>query len=420
MVLRQLVALTAVIAVGRGIFYAVSALFLTRVVGLSLVEVGVGLTLAGAAGVVAALAGGAAADRFGAVRTLTLTVALQAMALVFYPWVPGFATFVLAAGVLSAAFQASSSARGAIVATAFAGAGRVVARARMRVATNLGISVGAVLGGAAIWLDTTASYRGVLMLAAVLYLAASLLVRRLSGALAEVTEERHTNRSQLDTDRMTQALDRWAPYRDRRYLVLVALSGVSFLQMGVFEVGVPLWIAGETEAPAWLYAALLLANTAMVVGLQVRLSRSSETVAGAGRASLQGGVLMAIACLAYAVAGTPGAVAAVCLLTVAMVLHTLAEILFSAGTWALGYELADESRPGAYQGLMTFGNATGTMIAPLVVTTALGHGYGGWSVLAVVFGVTGLGLAVLAARAARGASSPDDTGGHLTASSSRM
>lgn len=412
------------IAVGRGIFYTVSALFLTRVVDLSLGEVGVGLTLAGAAGVVAALAGGAAADRFGAVRTLTVTVALQGAVLAVYPWVPGFVTFVLTAGVLSAAFQASSAARGAIVAVAFAGAGRVVARARMRVATNLGISFGAVLGGAAIWLDTTASYRGVLMLAAVLYVGASTLVRRLSGALAEAAEQRHTNRSSSDTDRMTQPLDRWAPYRDRQYLVLVALSGVSFLQMGVFEVGVPLWIAGSTEAPAWLYAALLLLNTALVVGLQVRLSRSSETVAGAGRASLQGGLLMAVACVAYAVAGTPGAVAAVCLLTLAAVLHTLAEILFSAGTWALGYELADESRPGAYQGLMTFGNATGTMIAPLVVTTALGHGYGGWSVLAAVFGLTGLGLAVLAFRAARAvqatAPSPEAEGGHLTTSSSRI
>lgn len=392
MVLRQLVALTTVIAVGRGIFYTVSALFLTRVVDLSLGEVGIGLTLAGAAGVVAALVGGAAADRFGSVRTLTLTVALQGAVLAVYPWVPDFATFVLAAGVLSAAFQASSAARGAIVAVAFA--------------------------GAAIWLDTAASYRGVLMLAAVLYVGASALVRRLSGALAEAAEERHTNRSSLVPDRMTQPLDRWAPYRDRQYLVLVALSGVSFLQMGVFEVGVPLWIAGETEAPAWLYAALLLLNTALVIGLQVRLSRSSESVSGAGRASLRGGVLMAAACVAYAVAGTPGAVAAVCLLTVAAVLHTLAEILFSAGTWALGYELADEARPGAYQGLMTFGNATGTMLAPLVVTTALGYGYGGWTTLAAVFGATGLGLFVLAARAA--ARSPEDVGGHLTASSSRM
>lgn len=288
----------------------------------------------------------------------------------------------------------------------------------MRVATNLGISFGAVLGGAAIWLDTAASYRGVLMLAAVLYVGASALVRRLSGALAEAAEERHTDRSSLVPDRMTQPLDRWAPYRDRQYLVLVALSGVSFLQMGVFEVGVPLWIAGETEAPAWLYAALLLLNTALVIGLQVRLSRSSESVSGAGRASLRGGVLMAAACIAYAVAGTPGAVAAVCLLTVAAVLHTLAEILFSAGTWALGYELADEARPGAYQGLMTFGNATGTMLAPLVVTTALGYGYGGWTTLAAVFGATGLGLLVLAARAA--ARSREDVGGHLTASSSRM
>lgn len=418
MVLRQLVALTAVIAVGRGIFYTVSALFLTQVVDLSLGEVGVGLTLAGAAGVVAALAGGAAADRFGSVRTLTITVALQGLVLAVYPWVPDFMTFVLAAGILSAAFQASSAARGAIVAVAFPGAGRVVARARMRVATNLGISLGAVLGGAAIWLDTTASYRGVLMLAAVLYVAASMLVRRLSGALAEAAEERHTNRSPEAPEGMTQSADRWAPYRDRQYLVLVALSGVSFLQMGVFEVGVPLWIAGETEAPAWLYAALLLLNTALVIGLQVRLSRSSETVAGAGRASLRGGVLMAAACLAYAVAGTPGAVAAVCLLTLAAVLHTLAEILFSAGTWALGYELADEARPGAYQGLMTFGNATGTMIAPLVVTTALGYGYGGWTTLAAVFGATGLGLFVLALRAA--ARIPEDVGGHFTTASSKM
>jgi len=105
---------------------------------------------------------------------------------------------------------------------------------------------------------------------------------------------------------------------------------------------------------------------------------------------------MAVACVAYG--GASGVVAplAVALLLAAVLLHTFAEILSSAGTWSLSFELADRARPGAYQGVFAMGFSLGSMLAPLVVTlTALDHGMPGWIALAAVFLGSALGVRAL-------------------------
>jgi hypothetical protein len=182
-----------------------------------------------------------------------------------------------------------------------------------------------------------------------------------------------------------------SPLRDRTYLAATGLYAVMAMQFGLLTVGVPLWVAGRTKAPAVTVAALLALNTVIVSLFQVWAARHANNLHSAGSAVARAGVLLALACGLYA-AATNGALAVVvAILTLATLAHSLAEILSEAGSWTLAFELADPANPGAYQGVSQTGAALGSMLAPLVVTaTTIEHGWAGWAVLGAFFLVAGL------------------------------
>ena len=132
-----------------------------------------------------------------------------------------------------------------------------------------------------------------------------------------------------------------SPWRDPRYLALTALSAVFGMQFGVGEVGVPLWIANDTNAPEVLVAVVLILNTIIVVLFQVPLSRGTHDLRRAGRVSAIAAWLMAAACLIYAAAAGLPAGFAIAVIVAAAIAHAFAEVLSQAGGWGLSFELAD-------------------------------------------------------------------------------
>ena len=193
-----------------------------------------------------------------------------------------------------------------------------------------------------------------------------------------------------------------SPWRDPRYLALTALSAVFGMQFGVGEVGVPLWIANDTNAPEVLVAVVLILNTIIVVLFQVPLSRGTHDLRRAGRVSAIAAWLMAAACLIYAAAAGLPAGFAIAVIVAAAIAHAFAEVLSQAGGWGLSFELADPVRAGTYQGVFSMGYSLGAMVAPLFVTsTALTHGFAGWAILGAVFLASGLGTWAIAMAAAR-------------------
>ena len=75
---RRLAMATLVNTFGNGLFMTISALFFTRSVGLSVTQVGLGLTIAGCFGVAAGVPAGHAADRFGARGLCVALVLIEA------------------------------------------------------------------------------------------------------------------------------------------------------------------------------------------------------------------------------------------------------------------------------------------------------------------------------------------------------
>ncbi|WP_167001866.1 MFS transporter [Mumia sp. ZJ430] len=406
-VARALTLSTAAHSLSSGVFYTVSALYFTRVIGLEATTVGLGLGIAGGIGVGASYGGGWLSDRVGAHHVQSWAMTLNGMAMLAYTFAADALAFVLVACVAVGTRSAQGTAKQAIIARWYVGPERVALRARMRVVTNVCIGLGTVTAAAALVVDTSAAYRAAMLAAGILLLVAAVPVVRLPRAvpalaLAEAMLAQTPPVEPVETT-LVRSL---SPWRDRTYVASVVANAVVAMHFGLQTIGVPLWIA-TTEAPTAMVSVLLVLNTVVVASLQVRASRGTHDVRKAGVAVRRGSWLLAGACVAYALAGYGDVVTACGLLVVAALVHGLGEILGEAGGWGMAFELADPRRAGAYQGLTQTGYAVAAMVSPVLVTaTAIEHGTVGWVVLGALFAAAGTAAAWVARHAAtRGAHS---------------
>lgn len=398
--LRTLLKVTAVDTIGRGSFFTLTALYLTLILGIDAVQVGLGLTIAGAVGVLAALAGGHLADRYSSRTLLICSHVVQGLALAAYVLVRDLPTLIAVAAVVAGAQQFGASVRSAVIGRAFEGDQRVRIRAIMRTVTNSGIAIGTAFAAIPLAFNTADAYRITMVLSAALLLIAAVLLRALDPARvdrASVPDKAPDDAAEPQPAAV--AGPHPSPYKNPQFLALTILSGLFAIQFGLFEVAVPLWVVKHTDAPSVIVSPLLIVNTVIAVSLTVSMSRGTATVKGATRAMIQSGWLMAAACALWAWAGSLPMGIVIVVLVSAAVVHTLAEILSSAAGWSLSYELASPQNIGSYQGVFGTGYALAAMVAPVVVTlTAVNMGVLGWAILGVGFLACALGAAAVARR----------------------
>ena len=332
---------------------------------------GIGLTISALVGVLASAPSGYLADRVGPrgvqVGALfvagTLTIGLIA--------VRSFPTFVLVGAATALADAVERGARGALIAGAIPADQRVRTRAYLRATTNVGISVGAVLGGFAIAADTRSGYVALILASAAASLAAAVVFLRLP-TVAPVAAPANG--------------PRLVALRDRPFLAFTLVDGLMSMHFSLLTIALPLWIAGHTRAPIWMISALTLVNTMLVVLLQVRAAGAAEHPARSrprrppsGRGHRPGlRTLRRQRRAAHRRRGRPAWP------RVARARHR--------GAVALRRRLGDllragtSGRPGAVPGGVRHGLQLGKMLAPVVVTTlALGWGVPGWLVLGGLF-----------------------------------
>lgn len=380
---RLLAVATFVNTFGNGLFVTGSVLFFTRSIGLSPGQVGVGLTVAAALGLVVGIPAGHLADRRGAKEVLIVLLIGQGAAMACLALVHSFAAFLLVGSVYTVLDRASSAVRQGLVASALPAAERVSGRAYLRSVTNLGIGLGSAFAGIALQVDTRPAYIALVLGDAVTYWLAAVVLRRLpgSGVPAPAPE-----------GGMLVAL------RDRPYVVVTALGAVVGMHYVLLEVAVPLWITRHTSAPRWMVAVLFLVNTVCCVLFQVRAARSTVDIATAAIAVRRGALLLAASCVVFALASGRAAPVAIAILLVATLVNVWGELYQAAGSWGLGFGLADEAAQGQYQGLYSTGFSVGGMLGPIVVTAlVLGHGVLGWTLLGCLLAGAGI-LTVPAAR----------------------
>lgn len=391
-VLRVFLTVTFVDAAGRGLFLAGSALFYTQVIGLTVTQVGLGLSVAGLCGLLCAVPIGKAADRFGDGRVLIILQVWRAGCFICYPLVSDMTMFVVLACMVGAADWAMGSLIQSIAGTLVTSGSRVETMATVTVVRNVGYALVALLATVFIGVADTSWY-----IAFVLGNAAALLISALLFASLRLPRRPPAAPAERRRPLLT----------DPTFLSLSVANGILYLHAALLSVGVPLWIVTQTEAPKALVGGVLAVNTVLAVTLQKRLSRGGDDVLKAARKQMFAALALTACCVTAAWSGEVGPVVAVLLLTAAVALLTLGEVWQSAGAWGLSYGLAPEHGRTAYLATYGLGMIGVSIVGPLVLSVVVETGAAGWLALAAVFVATGLGVPVLARRAVRHAPDPD-------------
>lgn len=374
---RSFTVISMVNAVGSGLFLAASAVFFVRSVGLTPIEVGAGLAIAGIVGFLTTVPIGAAADRFGARRTLIVLQLWRAGGFAALCLVHGPVGFTIVSSCLAAAEAATQPMTQAVASATVAGTDRTRTMAIIRTVRNVGFSLGALLAAPLLAADNVWAYRSIVLTTAAVFVVSALMLTRLRVGGADTVQRR--------TGPLTALKD----FRDWRYVLLTGLNGVLNLHVTILSVGIPLWAIGSTSMPAGVLPALLLINTLMSIALQVPIARAAQTVDGAARALRLGGLAMVLCCAALAAAAGPASAwAAAGVLIVACALLTFGEMWQATGGWELSYAYAPEDRKGVYLSVFSLGGTGQRIVGPALVTSVvIAAGPAGWIGLAVVFGL---------------------------------
>jgi MFS family permease len=419
--MRRYAFVSLVDATGTGMFLTVSVLFFTRFVGLAAGSVALGLSLAGLAAMIGAVPLGKLGDHFGYRRVWVLVTAVQAVVYAAYPFVRTFPEFVALAAVASLAEVGGSPIRGAYL-SRIAGQGqRVRARAYNQAVSSAGWALGALGAGVALGVGTRAAYVSLVLADATSFAIAAVILLTLPAVpparslSAESAAAGSAGAEPADTasagtvpagsgssSRQARAARPRPVLRDPRYLTVCVLNGLLMTYGAILTVGLPLWIVRRTHAPAWTVAGTFLASTLLVVTLQVRASRGTDTVDGAARGVRKTGALLLAACLVFASTTALPAPGAIIVLSAGCVLLTLGEMLQQAGGWSLSYGLAPEDRQGEYLGAFAMGTRIYDSLGPILVTSLiLGLGQLGWTLLGLLYAGLALGLSAAAHWASR-------------------
>ncbi|WP_406315718.1 MFS transporter [Streptosporangium sp. NBC_01639] len=360
-------------AVGSGMFMAGSVLYFTRIIGLPATQVALGLFLGAMVGLIAGIFAGRIADQYGARETQIAVMLAGTAAMTCFLFVSSLVSYLAVSVLVGLVFAADKSSKAPLV-RHFGGENLAGYRAYLRSTVNLAIALGSLGAGVALQLDTKIAYQVLICGRALSFLAGAVLLVRLP---------------RVEPSKATAASGRWMALRDRPYLTATALNSVMSLHYAVPTFLLPLWIVEHTAAPKWMVSVALALNTAMIITLQVVLSRNVSDHAAAGGKMRWAGIAVAVGLALMAVAGTQSPAVAIALLVLSMAVYTLGELWHAAASMEYSFGLAAPHAQGQYSGVFGLGGGVAEALAPAVLGLAITYGWPAWLLIAAGFAAVG-------------------------------
>lgn len=383
----------ALSAFGEGIFLTGSAVYFTKVVGLTASQVGLGLSLGMFAAFALSMPLGRLADRIGTKNAWLIGSAIDVLLFIAWFFTASFAAFIALAVAVEVTGSFLRSGRNAYRLQVFPRDQRVRSMAFYRAFRNVGYTLGAGAGGIALAVGTEPVIRAIPLVSALVLVANVIYIVPMPRVEAP-TPARPSPGSATKPAKLTSVL------KNRGFVAMNALDGVLMTHQTLLNVVIPLWLVTETDAPPVLLAWLFGTNTVMAVFLQVAAARSVVDVDTALRAQVRGAILFIASCAIIAITHDTTGWVTIALVWIGHVTVTGAELFQAGGEWGLLAELSDPDRVAEYQGAAEFGRTLPYAAAPAVYTWLATHwGAAGWAVIAAIVA----GAAVLIHPAARAA-----------------
>ncbi|MGI5358835.1 MFS transporter [Streptomyces sp. CA-252508] len=362
---RYAVAL-AVDALGTGLLRPFLLLYGVMVLRLSAPATGIAMTVGVVVGLLCMPAVGRWLDRGARSTVVAASMLVRALGVVLLLATPAGHVwpFAAAALVLGAGNQAWPAAHAALVATVARGRERDAALAAGRALRNAGLGVGALLATACL-AGGAAALQALAAVTGLAYLTAAVLARSVHLRARPAAPPDGDGAKDGDGDGVGGP----AP----RMRALLGANVVYVFCLNVPEIALPLVLVTQLHAsPVWS-AAIFVANTVLVVALQVPLTVLLSRFARRTVLALAG-VVLAVSYLGFLAATSLGggwgapAVAAV------SVVCTLGEIVYAGSATALVTALAPAPVLGRTLARFELSTGFGLAVSPAAITALAPHG----------------------------------------------
>jgi MFS family permease len=331
-------------------------------------------------------------DRFGPKKMWALSATGQAAMFAVWPVITDFHGYVAMAVGMEVIGALGGAAHGAYTIDVLPPDERVLSRAYMYSALNVGFTLGSLLGGVALAFDSNTLLRGIPWFTTLAFLVNALAILRLPNA---PHDERTPQERKV-------RLPGPGPLRNLGWMASTFFVGVLWTNQVLLNVVIPLWLVQETDAPRVLLAFLFGTNTVMCIFLPMAAARGVKDVATALRAIRVSMTFFVASCLITLYTHDTVGWVTIALVWLGHVTVTGAELYLSAASWSFEAELMDPNRRGEYQGAAELSGTLGRVWAPALYTfLAMSWGAVGWLLIAAIVVVATAGLHPSARRAQR-------------------
>ena len=327
-------------------------LYLTRQLGFTPGNAAAMIALYGAVGIAVSPLAGRLADRWGAERVMTLSLFSSGALLVLFPLARSHAAVAAMTVAIAVTAEAFRPANLSLATHVVPGESRKAAFSLLRLAINLGMSVGPAAGGflaaisfpALFWVDGATSL-----------LAGLVLVFWPVGPGASAAREE----AQPPPGNPLAAV-----LSDGRYLYFLAATLPVIFVFFQHEAALPLFLVRDLGRSPSTFGLLFSLNTLLIVFLEVPLNLATAGVAHR-RTLFAGSLLVAAGFGLYAL---PGGLPAVVLGTV---VWTFGEMVLLPGLSSYVADVAPAALRGTYMGLYSMTFSVGFALGPWLGTLLL-------------------------------------------------
>ncbi|HYN82524.1 MAG TPA: MFS transporter [Gemmatimonadaceae bacterium] len=332
-------------------------LYLTRELGWSAPMAGLALGVYGAGSIIAAPISGRLCDRIGGLPIIRASLIGAGIILVMIPFAESFPVVIALVLAWSLVSEGGRPATLALVADLVPNEQRKPAFALIRLAINLGMSVGPAAGG----FIAAYSFRSIFLVNAVASLAAGAFL--VAVPMKSAAHIRHLDAGSNDA---RSGAARTSVLGDRRLLVFLFAT---FLASAVFfqhEGALPLFLVQDLHLSTAFYGMLFTINTLMIVFLEVPLN--AATAHWPHRWALAAGSLL------FAMgSGLFGLAAGPQMIVLGIVVWTFGEMMLFPQASAYVADIAPPHRRGSYMGAYSLAFSIAFAVAPWAGTTVFAH-----------------------------------------------
>ncbi|HWU21702.1 MAG TPA: MFS transporter [Nocardioides sp.] len=390
---RRLATQSLLFSVGEGTFNTGSAVFLTKVVGMSAAQAGLGITLTMLVGFLAAYPMGRVVDRLGPKRMWVAAAVGRTAAFAALPFVHSFGAYV-AVGAVFGVFEALGDvARESYILDVMNREERLETQAYLYSWLNAGFTIGALLGGAALAVDSLTVIRFTPLFAGALMLCNAVGISRMPQAPHDL---------RVASGQAREKVPGPSAIRNVGWLITSTFNGTLWTNQVLLNIVIPLWLVERTDAPHVLLAWLFGTNTVLCIFLPTYMAKTVTDVRSARQKIGISTGFFVVSCLITLMTHSTAGLITIALVWLGHVTVTGAELFLSAASWTFQADLMDPRRRGEYQGVGNVCNKLGFVWAPALYTfLAMNWAEAGWLVIAAISVVAAIGVRAGAAMAER-------------------